>query len=126
MKTKPFDLQKALSGHQVVSKGGAKVIQIAYFPTAELLGFRLQVLLEGQRYPLSYSEEGKCYGYDDRSPYDLFMEVKTEKRWARIVRRYDCGTFEITGGFQSKSYAEFSTVGEEYEVLPAYEYEVEV
>ncbi len=116
--TKPFCLEKALAGHPVVAKNGKRVIRMAHFPEAPLPMFRLEVLLEGENYPLSYSEQGRKYADSDVFGYDLLLEVKAVKRWARM---------EITRGFpvatsvhKSRESAESSN---DYDHI--FEYEVE-
>ena len=125
MKTKPFDLQKALAGHPVVAKNGKKALQIAHFPAAPLSMFRLAVLLEGENYPLSYSEEGKKYSNSDVGGYDLLLEVKTVKKWGRVCLG-DSGAIHFSGSFGTKEEAENPAVyWDNLKILPAYEYEVE-
>ncbi len=120
MKTKPFDLQKALAGHQVLEKSGRRVIMLAHFPESPSISCRLQVLTEGESYPLNYYEDGR-YCCRHHSEFDLLLEVKTVKRWARMIMNN--GAPEVWElNFHSKESAEFQPG---HTFLPAYEYEVE-
>lgn len=121
MKTKPFSLEKALAGHPVVTREGRRVTQIAYFPAAV---YGVYALVDGDPCVGSYSNDGKKYQKaEDR--YDLFLEAKTVKRWARVLRKDRTRVPEFFCDFDSKEEAEAPTLERDLEVLSAYEYEVE-
>lgn len=44
---KPFDLQKALAGAKVITRGGQTVTRIAHFPEAEERSSRVVALVDG-------------------------------------------------------------------------------
>lgn len=121
MKTQPFDLQKALAGHPVVTRDGRKVIRIAHFPEASL--YPVAALIDKQDGPLTFTESGNriCCLHDH---FDLFLEVKTVKRWGRVAKYIPDGRMICTFGYTSKGVAE-SQMGSDFEVFPAYEYEAE-
>ena len=119
---KPFDLQKALAGHPVVTKGGRKVIRLAHFPEAKP-EYRLQVLLHGDDATTDYREDGTyiCRGWEN---YALFMETKTEKRYARVILDNSGHPMISSVNKLSRTEAEAPNAGTT--VLSATEYEVEV
>jgi hypothetical protein len=125
MKTKPFSLEKALAGHPVVTSDGRRVIQMAYFPACPMKEFALQVLIDGENYPLAYREDGKKYRDNTIPGYNLLLEVKTVKRYARVIRRSGEQVPEFSFlNLPTREKAEV-VCSADYEVLPAYEYEIE-
>lgn len=116
---KPFDLQKALAGHPVVTRDGQRVNYLRHFPVSgeSLVGVR-----EGAGNLSIWEEDGRhlCTG---PHPYDLFLEVKTVKKWARMVMMG--GTPYAFSMWDSKEEAEQCPITNGYRVLPAYEYTVE-
>jgi len=67
---KPFDLQKALAGEPVVTRGGDKVTEIHNFSTrhGEMTVF---AIIEGGF--LTFNKNGKHYSGISDSDFDLFM-----------------------------------------------------
>lgn len=120
MKTKPFDIQEALAGHPVVTRDGRKVIRIAHFPEAK--GYPVLALIDKEYYALTFTEAGSYCG--ESCGYDLFLEAKTVKRWARVTRCISNGAMGFVHGYTSKEKAE-APDRVFYYVLPAYEYEIE-
>jgi hypothetical protein len=66
---KPFDLQKALAGEQVITRGGKKVTQLTIFDVNN--SFLLAGVIDGQLF--KFLENGKIYNSKIESPNDLFM-----------------------------------------------------
>lgn len=67
----PFDLEKAKSGHPIVTRDGRKARFCGY---AEELkdGYRLIALVDGQNSVTSFYDNGLLTSYEDTS-YDLFL-----------------------------------------------------
>lgn len=73
---KPFNLEKALAGDPVVTRGGQKITEIRYFNKRDK--YKL----------LALSEDGDLLAYDDKGifchqtqpHYDLFMAPKPKKK----------------------------------------------
>lgn len=120
MRTKPFDLEKALAGHPVVTRSGEPVNYLHHFPTpsGSLVGVRL-----GMANVSIWYSDGRYLGAPH--PFDLFLVVKTAKRWARVLRKDRTRVAEFFGGFESKEEAERPTTERDLEVLPSYEYEID-
>jgi hypothetical protein len=66
---KPFDLQKALAGEPVVTRGGKKVTQVTLFDVNNY--FLLAAVIEGELF--KFLENGKVNSSGVESQNDLFM-----------------------------------------------------
>lgn len=84
MKTKPFNLEKALKGAKVVTRDGIEVIQLTKFDTSE--GSKLIGIIK-------YDEDNKNLKYwrcdgtfysEGKSIYDLFIALETKSIWANV------------------------------------------
>ena len=118
--TKPFDLEKALSGHPVICRDGTKVIKWCHFPIPDYVHGAIMALLIGEDRVNLFFGNGKFH-FPGEHAKDLFLEVKTVKRWARMIMNN--GAPEVWElNFHSKESAEFQPG---HTFLPAYEYEVE-
>jgi hypothetical protein len=116
MKMQPFLLEKALAGHPVVTRDGRRVADLTHFKTAD--SYCLAGVVEGEGFISTWRKDGSC-DYTNI----LFLEVKTVKRWARVVLY--CGAPLISViGLKTREEAEVS-LGLDAGVLPAYAYEIE-
>jgi hypothetical protein len=66
---KPFDLQKALAGEGVVTRGGKKVTQVTLFDVNNY--FLLAAVVEGELF--KFLQDGKVNSSGVESTNDLFM-----------------------------------------------------
>jgi hypothetical protein len=126
MRTKPFNLQKALDGHPVVTRGDRRVKRVVHIPELRAESIRLLVVdLDGEWWQCD--ESGRCESRYGNGEFDLFLEVKTVKRWARMVRKIGTplsAPVVFCASYPSRIEAECcEIIG--YEILPAYEYEAE-
>lgn len=84
---KPFDLERALAGDPVVTRGGKKVLELHYFKNIKL-NYPLVAVVEEQELLMAYTEKGIYVGYKDNieSENDLFMAPKTKKLWIAVCK----------------------------------------
>lgn len=95
---KPFNLERALAGDKVVTRGGREVTFVGHFPQLTP-GYRVAAIIAGDQMIRQFGESGK-YNMDGQEAIaDLFMAPKTVKRW---VNFYSDGT---TISFDSKESA---------------------
>lgn len=78
---KPFNVQKALAGEQVATRGGAKVLQIAYFPDAPV-SQQIVALVQSEtsKSVVLLYITGKMYE-GIQSDLDLFMFLVEKEYW---------------------------------------------
>lgn len=94
---KPFDLQAALAGKPVVTRGGKQVLAIHKMPHATK--FNVVVTIEGRDYPLCTNENGRYLVTDSvEHQHDLFMvpEVRYVNVWHSPGREPWCGSSHTT------------------------------
>lgn len=86
---KPFNLEAALRGEPVVTRGGHKAKIIGYVPEAQP-AFRLVVFVEdNNRIPAVRTESGRVWD-DEEMNGDLFMAAKKRTVWVNL---YKDGTY---------------------------------
>lgn len=70
---KPFDLQKAIDGHPLVTRDGQKILEIKVFGTVtEPMKYKFVVYIENDDKFTAYGEDGR-YDYPREHPLDLFF-----------------------------------------------------
>ena len=84
MKIKPFNLEDALAGKPVVTRGGKRVTDFAYFPTYAYRQ-KFYAVVDGDLY--AYSDDGSYHTDYKESSVDLFMEVETVKKYIAYNKR---------------------------------------
>lgn len=77
---KPFNLERALAGDPVVTRGGVPVPRLEYFPEVEE-AYKIAVVLNGKI--LTCTEKGKFALFGD-TQFDLFMAPKKVKGYVVI------------------------------------------
>lgn len=106
----PFDLEKALAGDPVVTRGGKRVSQIAHFPDAEYHS-RVYAMIEGDFRPVSVSEHGRLV--EGISLSDLFMEPMERTYYVNVYRYKGAPGYYTGSPLESAiSAAEHSNCGE--------------
>ena len=87
MKLLPFNLQRALAGDKVVTRGGREVTQLTRFDCKT--SFTVVGVMDGAVH--TWKEDGRYV--EQSSRYDLFMAPKTIKRWVNIHPSGDAKAF---------------------------------
>ena len=80
-KLKPFDLEAALNGAEVVTRSGKQVSELVYLKTIEHPTYRVIASIDGGLE--TYSEQG-TYHKDISSELDLFMKPQQVTKWVNI------------------------------------------
>lgn len=94
---KPFNLEKALAGETVVTRGGEKVTQLHLFDCPKIFSVLYGVVAESDIF--SYSPNGKYYEeeeneeYIEESVFDLFM-ANPKKTVYRNTFKFVCGDYD--------------------------------
>ena len=81
---KPFDLQAALKGVAVVTKGGRNVKDIAYFPSSRG-SFKVKGVVDGEI--LSWTVEGSYYKQREHVFNDLIMAPVKRTVWVNLYAK---------------------------------------
>jgi hypothetical protein len=92
MNLKPFDLQKALAGDPVVTRGGHKVSQIVYLP-GRINGPPVAAFSDSRCLCYRPLDGRTSEGYD--TDYDLFMAPKTVTKYVNVYP-HRCATLYAT------------------------------
>ncbi len=95
---KPFDLEAALRGDPVITRGSLKVVEIYLFKSD--IDRPLVALIERQKGLADFDINGKHTGYEGEN-FDLFMAPKTKKLWIAINM---CENFNEKGHHTSCAY----------------------
>ena len=80
---KPFDLEKAIAGHPLVTRDGRKVLDFHYFKAAEI-EFPIYALLE-KGVVESYKINGMNL-QESASHYDLLLAPLKKTYWVNVYR----------------------------------------
>lgn len=97
MKMKPFNLNRALAGHQVVTRDGTKVSEIFFFNT--LLGQSpLVAVIHGRI--TCFSEHGHYHSDHSQSDMDLFMQTNKKEVYIAIYQK-EHDRYATSSGFDS-------------------------
>lgn len=96
----PFDLEKALAGHPVVTRDGQKIVEIHCFKNGN---DPVAAILEGNEC-LFYKKNGRYLHYEE-TEYDLFMAT-TKKTYYQNLYRYDNGTYGTGCLYETREMAE--------------------
>lgn len=80
---KPFDLQAALKGAPVVTRGGRNVKDIAYFPSSRG-SFKVRGVVNGEI--LSWTVEGSYCDYGEHVLNDLLMKPIKRTVWVNVYQ----------------------------------------
>lgn len=79
---KPFDLDKAIAGHPLVTRDGREVTEFHYFKTAiPEYGERVMAVVDGDVF--TYIDNGKYINGEDL-PEDLFLKSEKKTLWIAI------------------------------------------
>ena len=81
---KPFNLQEALAGKPVTTRGGDKITRVIHVPESAD-GYQLTVVRAG-RSPLQTADNGQYFGSNStqQSYYDLFMASEKKEGWIGV------------------------------------------
>jgi len=111
-KLKPFNLEKALAGEKVVTRGGQEVVKIVHFKDAnpeERIVFQVEDVV------YLCNEEGKYLTTGAGSQIDLFMTTTKKQGWVNIYKTstnslvaYTSGVYETKQ--QAKADATFNVI----------------
>ena len=83
---KPFNLEEALAGKPVVTRGGTRVDRVVSFVgVLTSTEFSVMFCAEGAIY--SCKADGKMYTGHGDGPRDLFMEVEDEVIWVNVYHK---------------------------------------
>jgi hypothetical protein len=95
MKTKPFNLEKALNGAKVVTRDGRKVTQLTKFECLSLdsLGGVLDNQLR------TWTTQGLFIPNYGESDADLFLAVKPKRIWVNVYIFHD--TIQTVGNYNT-------------------------
>lgn len=82
---KPFNFDKALAGHPLITYGGQKIIDFKYDPQKK--GYCIEALIEGNEQYSSYFKDGTRTWFDDDEPHykDLFMDDDEGNKKDKII-----------------------------------------
>lgn len=80
-KLKPFDLEAALNGAEVVTRSGKQVSELVYLKTIRNPNYKVIASIGGGLE--TYSEQG-TYHSDVSSELDLFMKPQQLTKWVNI------------------------------------------
>lgn len=101
---KPFNLERALAGDEVVTRKGRKVLKLCFFEN--VLEWPVVAHIESQETVLIFDKDGK-YSRNDISIHDLFMLQKKKKLWIPIARESSSDRYHTTEhAYTSKELAE--------------------
>jgi hypothetical protein len=111
MNLKPFDLQQALAGAKMVTRGGKEVTQIVQFKEPKSI-YVLAALVDG--IIETFTIDGYFKGCNDWSDKDVFLLPCTVTRWVNVYRGSIDGQFYTAGGLHiskevAESYIEHTT-----------------
>lgn len=90
-KLKPFDLEAALKGAEVVTRTGKEVTEIVVLKTV-IYGRNVLAVINGNLY--SFNQNGRVDG-DVEYPNDLFMKPQQLNKWVNLYR---CNSFVFRTG----------------------------
>ena len=79
-KLKPFDLEAALNGAEVVTRTGKEVTEVVVLKTM-IYGRNVLAVIDGNLY--SFNQNGRVDG-DMEYPNDLFMKPQQVTKWVNI------------------------------------------
>lgn len=85
---KPFDLQRAIAGDPLVTRGGITARFVAHVPECDH-SYRVIAIVEGDGATTAYGEDGRMWRGEDRH-YDLMMAPKKRTVWVNLYRRGAC------------------------------------
>ena len=110
---KPFNLEQALAGAQVMFRNGKIVDEVFYSAT---LKSQPVIIIDGSSIR-QHNKDGKYYvGPHDESEYDLFMAPVKREGW--LIKRKDIGTAVLsTMIFDTEEAAKLSLSGDKYEYI---------
>ena len=80
MKLKPFNLEAALNGAEVVTRTGKEVTEVVVLKTM-IYGRNVLAVIDGNLY--SFNQNGRVDG-DMEYPNDLFMKPQQVTKWVNI------------------------------------------
>ena len=80
-KLKPFDLEAALNGAEVVTRSGKQVSELVYLKTIRNSNYKVLASIDGELE--TYSDKG-AYHSDISSEFDLFMKPQQVTKWVNI------------------------------------------
>lgn len=97
----PFDLERALAGDPVQTRGGIRAEQLFHFDKVICEDERVAAVIEGVLQ--TYYENGKMFETKE-SPLDLFMAPKVREYWVNVYRNTS-GTLELGAEFDKEDLA---------------------
>lgn len=97
---KPFNLERALAGDPVVTRGGWKALKI--LDSGLDIHMRYIALFEDGSTE-TYDEHGRYFGTDEEAYIDLFMAPKKRKVWVNFYAAGGADWFETEELAKSKS-----------------------
>jgi len=96
---RPFNLQEAIDGKPLITRGGKKVLDFHYFKAIKG-DSKIYVLIEGNDYPITFHIDG-MFAQNIKTEYDLFMYEEPKTYYANVYR-YSDDMIQISDGFLSK------------------------
>lgn len=102
-KLKPFNLEKALAGDKVVTRGGQEVVKIVHFKDANI---DERVIFQVEDVVYLCSEDGKYYTTGSGSQLDLIMATTKKQGWMNIYKTSTNSPVAYTSGvYETKQQA---------------------
>ena len=92
MNLKPFNLEEALAGKPVVTRGGRKVTEIYHFKTANQDQFPITAIIDKEKF--GYDLSGHFMGSGE-TEYDLFMAPETLQVFINVYKEKDGHVFGV-------------------------------
>lgn len=83
---KPFNLEAALAGAPVVTRGGDIVTEIFHFKTVEGIMYPVIAIVDGERH--SFTTTGKYNVTMVTHDNDLFMGTEKKEGWVNVYQGY--------------------------------------
>lgn len=96
---KPFDLEKALAGKEVVTRDGREAKVVFFSEFKEQYPVLVVIKYEAPQVWMCdwFTREGSESFYNKGSGKDLFMSSKTKKLWVAVSKKSDCrGRYSIS------------------------------
>jgi|SRR6478752_9365268 len=125
---KPFDLEKALAGHPLVTRDGRKVLDFHYFKVMTQYRFPIYAAIEniGGSYPYftQFDIEGSEHSGIEESQNDLFLASTKKTYWMNIYKDWN-GSIILGGNLFESMEEAIDSAKYRHEKIKTISFEVE-
>jgi len=84
---RPFNLEEAIEGKPLITRGGKKVLDFHYFKAIKG-NSKIYALIEGNNYPITFHIDG-MFAQNIKTEDDLFMYEEPKTYYANVYRYSD-------------------------------------